>query len=358
MKSKLVFTDTFRKSLENIPSIIRSNVNRRGGLSESKLLDLILNPEDYGIKNPEQPDDSVVEVNYDVETCNLLGNEAIEKGDVAYCILAGGAGTRVGEPKALLKIPEVDMSLLTLKLFQAIGNGPIWIIVSPSLKEKIVDHVNSQIGIDHKRIHFLEQYESYRLNPDNQISFIEDTPELYPCGHGDLFPLLVQSGVLQEFVNKGGKYVSVVNVDNVAGYLDPTIIGRHINLNANVSCEVVEKNNEDSGGFLCDVYGSCQIVESFKIHGVDLKNFKWLNTNSLVFNANLNIMPLGNAWNRVQKNINGRIVIQHERLLQEITEAYDTKFLCVDRNKRFIPVKNINDLVRVGAQLNINSRIL
>lgn len=350
--------DRFKKSLESIPSDIRETVNRRGGLGENKLLDLIINPVDYGVNLPKVPPPSVVETDWDVERCNTLGIDLLEKGQVAYCIMAGGAGTRIGEPKAMLRIPGIDMSLLTLKIFQATGTGPIWIVVSPSLRQRIVDHVSSQVGFDLSRIRFIEQYESYRLRPDNEISFVNGTPDMYPCGHGDLFPALVSSGVLEEFVSKGGRYVSVVNVDNVAAFLDPVAVGRHHVVDANVSCEVVQRNNEDSGGLLCDVNGSYQIVESFRIHGTDIKEFSWLNTNTFIFNANLSISPLGGAWNRVQKNVDGRLVVQHERLLQEITEAYDTRYFGVDRDERFMPVKNIDDLVKVGKMINANARWL
>lgn len=355
MKSTALI-DRFKKSLESIPSNIRENVNRRGGLGESKLLDLIINPVDYGVNLPAIPPPEVVETSWDVENCNSLGEEFLEKGQVAYCIMAGGAGTRIGEPKALLRIPGIEMSLLTLKIFQATGTGPIWIVVSPSLRSKIVDHVSSQVGFDSSRIRFIEQYESYRLRPDNEISFVDGVPDMYPCGHGDVFPALVSSGVLEEFVSKGGRYVSVVNVDNMAAFLDPVAIGRHNITGANVSCEVVQRTDEDSGGMLCDVNGSYQIVESFRIHGVDVKAFEWLNTNTFIFNANLNIAPLGGAWNRVQKNINGRLVIQHERLLQEITEAYDTRYFGVNRDERFAPVKSVDDLTKVGKLIDANAR--
>lgn len=358
MKSTVALIERFKKSLNDIPTTTRNLVNRPGGLSENKLLGLILNPKDYGVNFPQAPRDNIVATDWDVEKCAEIGNEAIFQGEVAYCIMAGGAGTRIGEPKALLRIPGVDMSLLTLKLFQAHGTGPIWIVVSPRLKDKIIDHVSTQVGFDSSRVRFVEQYESYRLEPDNQISFVNDEPDLYPCGHGDLFPALVSSSTLRDFLERGGKYVCVVNVDNVAASLDPVAIGRHIISNANVSCEVVQRDTEDSGGVLCDVEGSHQILESFKIHGADPRNFKWLNTNTFIFNASLNISPLGEAWNRVQKNIGGRLIIQHERLLQEITEAYDTTYFGVERSERFMPIKNINDLERVGELLNANSRLL
>jgi UDP-N-acetylglucosamine pyrophosphorylase len=353
-KSIDLFVKRYQEILNVIPNETRNIVNRPGGLTEADLLDLILNPQDQSLDSPRPPANKQIISEYDSNFCKETGISEILSGKVAYCIMAGGAGTRIGEPKALLRLPKIGMSLLTIKLFQAIGNGPIWIVVSPAIKQQIIDHVASQIGIDHNRVRYIEQFESYRLYPHNEIIMVDGNPELYPCGHGDLFQALVNGHELEEFINKGGKYISVVNVDNVLASLDPTMIGLHQILNSNVTCEVVERKDKDSGGVVCVDRGQIQVAESYRIRGTDISEFKWLNTNSLIFNANLNIEPLGNSWNRVQKVVNEKLVIQHERLLQEITEAYDTKFVAVDRNERFFPIKNLEDLSLASEKLNAN----
>ena len=355
MKSLKVVVDRYRAMIQMISGETRELVNRSGGLTESMLLDLILNPQDQGVDSPCPPPRNYVRTNCDVEICLETGNKKLNSGKVAYCIMAGGAGTRIGEPKALLRLPNIGLSLLTIKLFQAIGSGPIWIVVSPSIKQQVIDHVSSQIGIDHERVKYIEQFESYRLHPNNDIVFVDGKPELYPCGHGDLFPALTKSKILYDFIASGGEFVSVVNVDNVLAGLDPVLIGWHALSQSNVTCEVVRKEPGDSGGLVCDDRGQIQIIETYRMRGVySYDEFEWLNTNSIIFNANLNIEPLGNAWNRVQKNINGRLVIQHERLLQELTEAYDTTFVAVNREDRFFPIKNIDDLNLAAQKLNAN----
>jgi UTP--glucose-1-phosphate uridylyltransferase len=355
MKSRTALIERFKASLNDVPPTTRASVNRIGGLSEDALLGLIINPYDSCVDGPHHPQDSIIEKQYDADLCFEFGQTALQSGEVAYCILAGGVGTRIGEPKALLRLPNSGMSLLTLKLFQANGTGPIWILTSPSLRAAVESHVFSIAGIDLTRIQIVEQYESYRLTPDNQIFFSDGVPNLYPCGHGDIFPALTTTGILRQFINAGGKYVAVVNADNILASLDPFIVGRHIICNANVSCEVVERSDEDAGGVLCIDRGQLQIVESYRIRNVNAKEFKWLNTNSLIFNANLNVEPLGNSWNRVQKIINDNVVIQHERLLQEITEAYDTFFFKSERSERFFPIKNSSDLIAADKKVNVKN---
>jgi|GEM_PF-2343393 len=355
MKSSEAFIERYLRTLNSFPEDIRKIVNRPGGLTESNLLELILRPQDQSVDRPRQPQDESIKAEPLVDICVEEGNLKLQQGKVAFCILAGGAGTRIGEPKAMLRLPNLGLSLLTIKLFQSVGNGPIWIVVSPSMKQIIVDHVKSQIGIDQSRVKFIEQFESYRLHPNNDLVIVDGKPELYPCGHGDLFPALVHGGVLNEFRQNGGEHVFVVNVDNVLGGLDPMLVGWHSLSHSNVSCEVVARLSGDSGGFICVDRNQVQVVEGYRVRGVDVAQFRWLNTNSFIFKADLNIEPLGNSWNRVQKNVNGRLVIQHERLLQEITEAYDTTFVSVNREERFFPIKNLEDLKTASEKLNANS---
>jgi len=356
MKPTVNFIERYKSSLSKISEPIRQIVNRHGGLSDNQLLDLILKPKDYGVDYPEAPLDSDVEQSSnDDEECYDLGVSAIQEGKVAYCVMAGSENISTGQPDALLRIPGLGMSLLTLKLFQAAGEGPVWIVVSPRFKNMIEDHVRSQVGFPQERIHFIEQYQSYRLTPDNQLSFIGGEPNVYPCGNGDLYPVLTHTRFLEKF--QGIKYISIVSVDNVMGFLDPKSIGRHIRAGANVSCEIVEKSVEEVGGLLCNFKGQLQIIESFKIRGTNLDDLRWLSTNSYIFNANLNIAPLGREWNRVQRDVGGKIVIQHERYLEEITDAYDGKYFMVNREDRYFPIKNMNDLHASESLLSANKRL-
>lgn len=344
-KSTINLIDRFKRSLDKISVDVRSRVNKPGGLNEETLLELILNPQDHGIYDPEQPDDDIVKISYDHEHCFDIGKKAINCGNVAYCIMAGG-NTQLGMPKALLRVPRFNISLLALKLFQATGTGPIWVFVDPKSRDNIVDHVRSQVGLNQSRIHFIDQHESYFLTPDNQISFIDyNKPNLYICGDGDLFSALSSSRFLNQFIETSGKYISIVSINNVANDLDPVNVGRHILSNSKVSCKVVKRLSKDYYGVLCNVNGSNQIVEPFMFYNEGIENFKWLNTNSFIINANINFKPLGHTWNRIKKNINGKLLIQYKRLLQELTCAYDTSYFEVKRDCCFALIDNFNDLV-------------
>lgn len=44
--------------------------------------------------------------------------------------------------------------------------------------------------------------------------------EWYPPGHGDVFPALVNSGLLDKFMGQGKEYVFVSNADNLGATVD------------------------------------------------------------------------------------------------------------------------------------------
>ena len=66
MKSTTALIERFKKSLNAIPVVTRDLVNRPGGLSENKLLDLILSPKDYGVNFPQVPHEDAVVTSWDV----------------------------------------------------------------------------------------------------------------------------------------------------------------------------------------------------------------------------------------------------------------------------------------------------
>jgi len=125
-------------------------------------------------------------------------------------------------------------------------------------------------------------------------------------------------------------------------------LGLHHSLNSQVTCEVVKRNNGDAGGLLCKHAGFNQIVEMFRMTSdTDSTKFQYINTNTMIVKADLDFSTIDWSWHRVKKQLNGNLVIQYERLLQQLTEHFRTQFVEVDRQKRFIPVKSASDLDKI-----------
>jgi UTP--glucose-1-phosphate uridylyltransferase len=336
------FLTTLQEQLEGLPLSILERVNRPGGLEVRDLIEFILKPRDFTVHAPDEVSDSSVLKYEDIdEPVRKIGQESLRDGSTAFCVLAGGAGTRIGVSKGFLKLPGTDTSLLGLKAIQAAGVKNFWVMTSPSNHTLVMKHVE-ELGLENFVL--FPQYESFRLTPDNRLHMVEGAADLHPCGHGDLVPALKHSGILDDFRAQGGKRVMVVNVDNVFATPDPLVIGQHITSGKPVTCEVVPRAPRDGGGILCNHAGFDQVVEQFRLSGADPEQYRWLNTNTMIFDVDLDFDTLRWSWHRVKKSVEGKSVVQYERLLQDLTSNFQTQFIGVKRGSRYMPVKTAEDL--------------
>lgn len=341
------FLSTLQTQLESLPLETLERVNRPGGMEVRDLLDFILRPRDYTVDVPDDVDPDVLyeDIEQDVTT---LGRDALKDGSTAYCVLAGSSGTRIGSSKNFLKLPRTMTSLLGLKTLQSEGLPHVWVMANPSNRSEVEEHLRA-LGKDDVKV--FTQFESFRLTPDNSLSMSDGSPDLHPCGHGDVAMALVHSGVLEGFLKSGGKRIVVVNVDNVLGAPDPTVLGQHIISGAPLTCEVVKKTDKDTaGGVLCRHLGVDQIVEQFRLSSeTDPQAFTWHNTNTMVVNADLDFKSVKWSWHRVKKNVGGQLLIQYERLMQDLTSHFPTQYIGVPRTRRYVPVKTQEDLQKVAS---------
>lgn len=343
-----------RADINSIELGYRERHCRPGGLTESELLQLVLAPRDEvvsDLEHPSAPDVTELDaIGPDVEE---LGRKAIEEGSVAFVILAGGSGTRLGSPKALARLPGLGLSLLAHKLTQAIPMQA-WVMTSPQLVMPILDHLGTlnplRLGC------VFDQFESYRLSPDNRIAFMAPgVPELHPTGHGDVGPALVESGVFDDSPNV--KHCIIVNVDNVLASPEPRVLGHHLATGAHVTCEIVDRSGDDrSGGRLAWSAGRLQVMESFRLPDDFEDSAQLTSTNTMIVSVEALRARLQWRYHRVRKQVGSRIVVQHERLLQQYTEAFDARFVLVPRRQRYLPIKEEIDLERADDALNGNNR--
>lgn len=343
------FLNTLQLQLESLNFDQLKRVTRSGGLDPHDLINLITHPKDQTIDLPEEVLLGDV-IGYEdiAERFSALGSKLFEDAKIAFCILAGDAGTRMGGPKALIQIPGTDDTLLSLKLKQSKHVPDVWILTSPDLTQKIKVYIESN-GLSRHGLQVIEQYESIRLDSLNCLVYDSSgNPCFHPAGHGDVIPALLHCGVLSKFLARGGKHVAVVNVDNVVAEPDARLYGLHDSADHYVTCEVVKRLSSDSGGFLCSYQGVNQIVERFRMSSeTDVNQFRWLNTNSMIFKADLPFENVKWTWHRVKKVVDDKVIIQYERLLQQLTEFFKASFVAVPRDKRFKPIKNADDLQKI-----------
>lgn len=296
-----------------------------------------------------------------------LGLQALKNGQCAMVVLAGGMATRMGGVvKALVEaVPGyrfLDLRLNELRALERRSGQrvPMWLMTSDATNEAIRDALGNQLTPDY--LETFQQDLSPRLNPDGTL-FLDSSgaPSLHAPGHGDLPDALARSGLLRRFVERGGKYVTMTNIDNLGASLDPRIIGYHIRHGKPLTCEVVDKVGTDKGGIPVRVDGKPAVMEEFRIPpSFDPSTVRVFSTNTFHINAaELLEPPLEWTYFTVEKKVEDKPVIQFERLLNELTSALPTQFLRLPRTgaeSRFLPVKDFPELEARQGEITLVAR--
>ncbi|MBI4699632.1 MAG: UTP--glucose-1-phosphate uridylyltransferase [Deltaproteobacteria bacterium] len=280
-----------------------------------------------------------------------LGREALVRGELAVCVLAGGMATRMGGVvKALVEVVPglsfLDMQLGELRqLAELYGAAPpLWLMTSEATDAPVRAALGARC--DGSAIAAFEQFVSLRLAPEGAL--LRDgngAPSSYPTGHGDLPEALRASGLLDRFRAGGGRYVWVSNLDNLGACVDALVLGWHIDRGAALTVELVDKHPGDAGGGPVMYRGRPMIVEHFRLpREFDPEQVPVFNTNTFLVDAGA-LAELRMPWTyvRVDKKVGGRVAVQFERLLGELTAGIEPRLLRVSREglaSRFLPVKD------------------
>jgi len=284
-----------------------------------------------------------------------LGRQELEAGRVALLVLAGGMATRMGGVvKALVEaLPGRTFLDLRLAEIEAVGRQfgrtpPLWLMTSHTTEGPIRSALGSRLKDD--AVAIFSQFLSLRLTPSGDVFLdAQGRPSEHAPGHGDVPEALQRSGLIQRFVDRGGRVVLVTNLDNLGGTLEPAIIGWHLDHAEPVTSEVVDKLENDKGGIPVRVDGKTCVLEEFRIpSSFDPATVRVFNTNTFHFDAKA-LAELDMPWTyfRVTKKVDGQTVIQFERLINEVTSYLPTRYLHVPRtgrDARFLPVKDMPEL--------------
>lgn len=299
-----------------------------------------------------------------------LGLEALHRGEVALCVLAGGMATRMGGVvKALVEaLPGrtfLDLRLAENAHLQQIGGHrvPLWLMTSEPTDGPIRAALGDRLDGDY--LATFEQFVSPRLtrNPGNAEIFLgeDGQPSLHSTGHGDLPDALRESGLLDKFLERGGKIVVIANIDNLGATVDPAILGFHLEHGGPLTVEVVDKLGSDRGGGPVRWNGKPIITEEFRLPtGFDPATVPVFNTNTFLVSAPaLQTLEMEWTYVEVEKSIGAHKAVQFERLLGEIIAGLPSRFLRVPREgvaSRFLPVKDVAELERRRPEIEAITR--
>lgn len=298
------------------------------------------------------------------EAFRARGEEALRKGELAFCTMAGGMATRMGGIVKALAEAIPGHTFLDLRLGENRSASeragrpiPLWLMTSEATHDALAEALAKRGAPAHVAL-FMQNL-SLRLNPDGTL-FEGDglEPSIHATGHGDLVDALRRSKLLDEFLARGGKYVWITNIDNLGASIDPVLLGMFIAASStggvDVQCEVCRKEG-DKGGIPVHAEGRLQVLEEFRLPpDFDPTTVNVFNTNTFLVRAE----PLAKAqlsWTyfevekKVQTESGPKPAIQFERLIQEITAHLSSTYVEVPRDgaeSRFLPVKDFDELAK------------
>ncbi len=299
-----------------------------------------------------------------------LGLEALQRGEVALCLLAGGMATRMGGVVKSLVEALPGRTFLDLRLaenahLERISGHkvPLWLMTSEATEAPIRAALGDRLDDDY--LATFEQFVSPRLtnSPGNAEIFLGEDghPSVHATGHGDLPDALCRCGLLDKFLARGGKIVVIANIDNLGATVDPAIVGFHLDHSGPLTVELVDKVGSDRGGGPVRWNGKPIITEEFRLPtGFDPTKVPVFNTNTFLVSAPaLQTLEMEWTYVEVEKKIGEHKAIQFERLLGEITAGLPSRFLRVPREgtaSRFLPVKDVAELERRRPEIEAIAR--
>jgi UTP--glucose-1-phosphate uridylyltransferase len=296
-----------------------------------------------------------------------FGQEAISRGELAFCVMAGGMATRMGGVVKALVEATVGKTFLDLRLAENRATSeragrpvPLWLMTSDATDQPIREALAKAGAPAHTKT--FTQDLGLRLTPTGLLFLdAERRPSTYATGHGDLVDALRRSGLLSAFRKGGGKAVWIANLDNLGASIDTAILGAFLENGAQLAVEVCDKRQNDRGGIPVHAQGRLQVLEEFRLPpAFDAAQVRVFNTNTFLARADaLEAAPLTWTYFEVEKAVEGRPAIQFERLLQELTAHLDAIYLRVPRDgaaSRFLPVKDTDELARRKGEIEAVAR--
>jgi UTP--glucose-1-phosphate uridylyltransferase len=293
------------------------------------------------------------------EDARAAGLDALRAGEVAVVVLAGGMATRFGGVvKALVEAVD-GRSFLEIVLDEAerLGDAlgveiPVALMTSFATDAPLRNLVASRRG---PRPLLFSQFAAPRLTHDGSL-FRGPAGEasLYGPGHGDLLEAIRASGTLAALRARGVRTLAVSNVDNLGARLDPVVVGAHLLADTPYTAEVALKEG-DLGGAPARVGGRPMLLEAPRFPpAFDHDSLPVFNTNTGLIEVAALERDYPLTWLYVEKEVDGRVAVQLERVYHELSAFVPTTFLLVPRRGprgRFYPIKVPADLERSRDEL-------
>ncbi|HEX8371178.1 MAG TPA: UTP--glucose-1-phosphate uridylyltransferase [Chthoniobacterales bacterium] len=291
--------------------------------------------------------------------------------------LNGGLGTSMGLEKAKSLLPIRDgltfLDLIARQILHLHQNGPVRFLLmnSFSTSADTLDFLKAYPALGNDLELMQNRVPKLAVETLAPIEWPENPAlEWCPPGHGDIYPSLSGSGLLDRLLADGVKYLFVSNADNLGATLDPAILEYFAESDLSFLMEVTKRTNADrKGGHLAKnaATGKLLLRESAQCPEADVEEFqniekhRFFNTNNLwirldrlqeTMHANGGVLPLPMIRNT--KTVDPRDgaspkVYQLETAMGAAIGAFaDAGAVEVSRT-RFAPVKSTADLLALRS---------
>ncbi len=196
--------------------------------------------------------------------------------------------------------------------------------------------------------------------------------EWCPPGHGDIYPTLLDSGVLEALLATGFRYANVSNSDNLGASPSPALAGWFARCGAPFAAEITPRTPMDvKGGHLARRRSDGQLIlrESAQTTPEDMRYFTdpdihpYASTNNLWFDLQvlrdvlaerggvLGLPIIRNDKTVDPKDPSSPAVVQIESAMGAAVEVFEGATAIVVPRSRFLPVKTTNELVLLRSDL-------
>ncbi|MBU2515054.1 UTP--glucose-1-phosphate uridylyltransferase [bacterium] len=295
--------------------------------------------------------------------------------ELAVCRLNGGLGTSMGcvGPKSAIEVKNglsiLDLIVEQIHMLNLKYGSQVPLVLMNSYStdqdtQKIIGKYDNILPV-----YTFRQNEFPRLRTDSLLPLskqIYGQQCSYPPGHGDFYHSIDKTGVLDQLLKNGKKYMYIANADNLGASVDLNILNLMEKSGAPFIMEVTDKTRADvKGGTLIKTKnGSMRLLELAQVpkdHIEDFKSvkkFKIFNTNNIWINLvelkkklQSNTLHLDIIVNR--KNLEHLPIIQLETAIGSGINNFEGGLAVKVPRIRFIPIKKTDDLLLVQSNLYI-----
>ncbi|MDO5681837.1 MAG: UTP--glucose-1-phosphate uridylyltransferase [Propionibacteriaceae bacterium] len=292
--------------------------------------------------------------------------------------LNGGLGTSMGMSQAKSLLPvTADRTFLDLMVDQVratrAAHGvrlPLVLMNSFATREDTLAALSaySDLPVDGLPLDFVQSSEPKLRSDDLTPVEWPANPDLEWCppGHGDIYPSLLASGLLEELLAKGYRYALVANSDNLGATPDPQLAGWFAASGAPFAIEVCTRTSADrKGGHLAVRRADGRLIlrEVAQTAPEDLDAFtdenrhRWFSTNTLWWdlqqlrdvlvdrNGVLGLPLIRNVKTVDPRDPSSPEVFQIETAMGAAIEVFEGATAIGVPRSRFLPVKTTNDLL-------------